>query len=392
MINSFDENKENCCGCGACAQVCPKNCIKMKEDGEGFKYPSIDASNCIECGLCETVCPIMNLENISAKEYEVRALGGWNRDENVRRDSSSGGVFSLFAEYVLSQGGVVYGCALDDDMKAVHIEVDDINDLYKLRGSKYVQSDIANVYNEVKNNLIENRYVLFSGTPCQAAGLSSFLRKKYEKLFICDFICHGVPSPLVFRKYIEFLEEKQKSKVVGFRFRNKDKKWSPTGQQMGTIIQFENGKISKNMPAYKDYFMNAFLDDVCLRPSCYNCSFKSLPKNYVDVTIADFWGLNSIDLDMCDGKGTSLVICNSLQGQLLINNVKNDFSFKEYDFERSIKRNQSIVKSVARHPNREKFFVDIYDMPFEKLAKKYMTGFIWAYHKVFKVLKNFLSK
>ena len=286
------EKKEDCCGCNACVQICPKNCILMKEDEEGFKYPCVDEKGCIECGLCKKVCPIIKSKGQSSNNNVMpKAIGGWYKNDDVRFKSSSGGAFHLFAEYILNNGGVVYGCTLNESLEAVHIGVETMNELHLLYGSKYVQSDIGNVYKNVKEKLESGRKVLFVGTPCQAAGLKSYLQKDYNNLYTCDFICHGVPSPLVFRKYIDYLEHKYGDKVTGFRFRNKDDGWRPTGQQMGTLVEFKSGNVKKFMPAYKDAYMNGFLDDLYLRPSCYNCQFKKLPKNYADVSIADFWGV-----------------------------------------------------------------------------------------------------
>lgn len=259
MIQIWNE-KKNCCGCSACHQVCPRNCIIMVEDEEGFKYPEINEEKCVDCGLCESVCPIIQKPSmyVDNSENMPKAIGGWHIDNEIRYDSSSGGAFTLFAEYIIKHGGIVFGCALNDKLKAVHLGIENIDELYKLRGSKYVQSDISDAFVEIRQHLRNGRLVLFTGTPCQAAGLNSFLNKRYDNLFICDFICHGVPSPKVFNSYISSLEEKYQDRMVGFRFRNKDKGWNPSGLQLGTEVKFKSGTTKRYSPAYRDAFMNGF--------------------------------------------------------------------------------------------------------------------------------------
>lgn len=398
MIDINADNRQECCGCSACAQICPQKCISMQEDAEGFAYPQVDLAKCINCGLCEKVCPIIQKANLySPDEHNLpRAIGGWHKDESVRLDSSSGGAFTLFAEYILANGGIVYGCTLNEAFRAEHIGVDNMNDLSRLRGSKYLQSDINGVYAEIKGWLKQGRLVLFTGTPCQAAGLHSFLQRKYDNLYVVDFICHGVPSPKVFRSYIKSLEKKLADTVISFKFRCKDCGWNPTGLQLGTLTETESGKLVRLSPGYKDAYMNGFLDDVYLRPSCYACEFKCLPKYYSDITIADFWGVKKVDPKLFDGRGTSLLLINSEHGEEIFDKVKDKFFHKECDLQSAIRRNKSLIKSVAWNPHRERFFQDYAAMPFEKVQKKYMSAFTWAAHKALKmgwgIFESFLHK
>ncbi|MCH5248460.1 MAG: Coenzyme F420 hydrogenase/dehydrogenase, beta subunit C-terminal domain [Lachnospiraceae bacterium] len=398
MIQVLPDKKQDCCGCSACAQICPKDCIAMTEDNEGFAYPEIDTNKCIGCNLCEKTCPIIVKKNINEqnKEYAEhfpKAVGGWHKNEAVRFESSSGGAFTLFAEHIIRQGGIVYGAALNEELHTEHIGVERIEDLIKLKGSKYVQSDIAGVYKEIKEQLINSRKVLFTGAPCQCAGLHSFLHSdesfnkdasRYDNLYTCDFICHGVPSPKVFRSYINYLEAKYHDKVVSFRFRNKDKGWNPTGFQMGTDIGFKNIGNKRFVPALRDAYMNGFLDDVYLRPSCYNCEFKSLPKYYADITIADFWGVKKVDPELYDGKGTSLVLLHNEHAKELFDRVKSNFFYKEVDFKAAIHKNKSLLKSSDENPHRDSFFLDYESLPFDKVRKKYMGALTWASHRIMK--------
>ena len=406
-------NRADCCGCGACRQICPVNCIKMEADQEGFLFPRVDKTACINCGACERVCPILNTETFEQSctvidnaacdqsSPAVRepfaaktpgaatgvygkpiALGGWIKDEKIRYDSSSGGAFTLFAGHILANGGIVFGAALGEDLTVRHIAVENKEDLAKLRGSKYVQSSIGNTYAEVKENLRQGRRVLFTGTPCQAAGLHSFLgNKKYENLYIVDFICHGTPSPKVFSDYMAYMEKKCGDRIVNFRFRLKDKNWNQTGLQLGTAAETAGGKFIRHYPAFRDPFMNGFLDDIYLRDSCYDCRFKTLPKYYADITIADFWGVDKCDPGLNDGKGTSLVLLNSEHGKELFDAVKDNFYYKEVEFEKAIRRNKSLIKSVKPNRRRAAFFADYSSRPYEQVQRKYMNPIIWAVHK-----------
>lgn len=389
-------DKEKCSGCGACAQVCPVNCIEMRHDREGFIYPFANVDKCVECGRCNDICPIDNIakeKDCSQIFKEPQAFAARIKDDVIREDSSSGGIFSLVANYILEEQGYVYGCILNDKLEAVHIGISSKEELHAMRGSKYVQSVIGDTYEEVKKNLKLNKKVLFVGTPCQAAGLYSYLdNKKYPNLVIIDFICHGVPSPMIFKDYIKMQEKQNNSKITEFRFRNKDKGWNQSGLQLGTKAIYENKMEVRKYPAFKDRYMNAFLDDICLRPSCYNCNFKSVPKVYADITIADFWGINKIDKKMNDKKGLSLVLINSENGKKIWDIVSEKAEFSQYDFETAIKKNPPLIKSAKNNSSRDKFFNDYDKKGYLYVEKKYMSAFKWAQHKVLKILLSYLKK
>lgn len=381
MISILD--KSLCCGCGACEQICKRNSIQMVVDTEGFLYPEVNTDKCVTCGACDKVCPIKSSAIIPEKESKPKAYGGYHKDEAIRYNSSSGGAFTLFAEYIIRLNGVVIGCGLDDNIKAIHMIVETIDELDKLRGSKYVQSYIGHSYADVKQFLENGRYVLFVGTPCQTAGLYTFLgAKHYERLFVVDFICHGVPSPRIFNDFIKSEQKKYASRIVSHRFRNKDRGWNQTGLQLGSYSVFENGINVRRYPAVADPYMNGFLDDIYLRPSCYDCKFKCISKEYADLTIADFWGVNKVDSELNDKKGTSLILINTLQGDRLWNQVTENFYFKEVDFECATEKNSPLTKSAKLRENRKQFFDDYYANGYKYVEKKYMSAFIWVYHKV----------
>ena len=294
-----------CSGCHACVNICPKQCITMASDEEGFLYPVADKEKCVECGLCEKVCYAINPcknENLP----EVYAC--YNKDDAVRASSSSGGMFTLFAEHILNLNGVIFGAAFDENLIVRHICVDNKEDVHKLRTSKYVQSIVGDSYKKAKELLENGRVVLFTGTPCQINGLMSYLGKKYDNLYTQDIICHGVPSSKVWKKYLEYTEKLHGSKVdstINPSFRAKTFGWL----NFSVKINFENKTVHAET-LKKDLFMRSYLSNALLRPSCYKCSSKGLQR-ISDVTLADFWGVNRVLPEMFDDKGTSLIFLNT---------------------------------------------------------------------------------
>lgn len=356
------EDKSKCCGCHGCYNICPQNAIEMIPDEKGFWYPKVDKEKCINCGLCDKICPILNKTEI---KNEPQVFAAYNKDEKTRKESSSGGVFTLLAEKILEKNGVVFGARFDGDFNVIHDFVEKKEDLEVFRGSKYVQSKIGDTYRKAEGFLKDNRPVLFTGTPCQIEGLKTFLRKDYENLYTQDLICHGVPSPKVWRKYLDFREKRDASHPVRINFRQKDNGWN----LYALLLQYNNNNNVYKTNHHDDLFMQTFLQNVCLRESCYDCSFKSKHRKS-DITLADFWGIDQILPEMNDDKGTSLVIINSEKGQKLFEKVQENLVVKEVDFETSIQFNQSMFKSENPHKNRNKFFQNLDKLEFDKLVKK----------------------
>lgn len=356
MINITDKHK--CCGCTACISVCPKGCISMSEDKEGFLYPVVDSVKCIDCGLCEKVCPVLNTLKNEAEPLVYAAI---NNDESIRMQSSSGGIFTLLAEYVIENGGVVFGACFDRDWNVVHDYTETKEGLARFRGSKYVQSNVGNSFSQVKAFLDSGREVLFSGTPCQVAGLKNYLRKPYPNLLTVDLVCHGVPSPEVWRKYLqetvckEYGIKKNKSTVnlcdyiSDIKFRAKDKGW----KKFSIKIFLRNGKVEMK-PFYENPYMNVFLSNLSLRPSCYDCPTK-LYNVQSDITLADFWGVNNINPSIDDDKGCGLLFLNNKEKIGLL------YSLQCMLFNQSLdnvsKYNPSILYSVNKPGNRKFFFL-----------------------------------
>ncbi len=392
MITIRDDNKTECVGCGACMQACPAHCITMQSDAEGFLYPVVSMQDCLQCGKCEQVCPLHYPFSDTDSLAPPVSYGGYHTDDGIREQSSSGGIFTLFADDHLKRGGIVCGCRLDDQMKAVHVCVDHASGLNALQGSKYVQSDLNTVYTQIRDHLSAARPVLFVGTPCQCAGLKSFLGKEYENLLLVDFICHGVPSPSVFESYIRYLEENAGSKVVSFRFRNKDKGWQASGLELGRAVSYADGHTDRNYPAFHDPFMNGFLSDLCLRPACHACAFKKIPKLTADITIADFWGIDKVAPALNDGKGTSLLLIHSEKGRKAFETVKENMVCEEVPFQKALRRNQSLFRSAVPHFSRNKFFNTLQNRGFQTAKRKYLSAFFWAFCRGMRMIWSLLEK
>lgn len=363
MIRITDKAK--CSGCHACYNICPKNCIKMIRDEQGFLYPEVDEKNCSNCGLCEKICPIINPVSKAKKIEDINAYAAINSNEEIRLNSSSGGVFTLIANYVVENGGVVFGVGFDDNFNAVHKMAESINGIEEFRGSKYVQSTIGNTYKLAKESLDQGKMVLFTGTPCQIGGLYAYLRKDYENLITQDLICHGVPSPSVWQKYVEYRSTLAKASVRRISSRRKTYGW----KRFSVSFSFEND-TEYLCPFPRDPFMRLFLDNYCLRPSCYDCSFKGKIRQS-DITLADFWGVNNVLPEMDDDKGTSLIFINSEKGQKIFDAIKSNLNYKPTAIDDAVKYNSAMISSVKPAKKQKQFWVDIKNKSFNKLEKKY---------------------
>lgn len=337
---------KNCCGCNACVQACPKHCIRMQEDSEGFLYPFVDRESCIDCGLCERVCPVIN-QNKPKKP--VVTLAAVNSDKSVRLASSSGGIFTLLAERTIDNGGVVFGAAFDENWDVKHICIDSKSELPKLRGSKYVQSIIGNCYKEAKTHLSAGKEVLFSGTPCQIAGLKKFLHKEYKNLKTVDVVCHGAPSPLVWRKYLDEVSSMYNiAQIKDIQFRDKTEGW----KNFSLLIKYKDKEgVEKTFreTLNENIFMRCFLSNLCLRPSCYACPARD-GKSGSDITLADLWGAENICPESDDDKGVSLILLRNKEFSLP------GFEKKEIEYSKAVMYNPSIESDVALPDKRDRFF------------------------------------
>lgn len=353
--------KKRCTGCSACASICPKGAIKLVEDVEGFKHPKIDQDKCINCGLCKRTCPVLNTkENSSLKRCYV----AYNKNDEVKKTSSSGGIFGAIAREVLDGNGIVIGAAFDENMKLNHIAIEKIEDLEKLKGSKYLQSDLDNIFTYIKSQ-INDRRILFVGTPCQVAGLHAYLKKDYDNLICIDLFCHGVPSPKLFNKYIKELESSNNSKVVKYNFRDKKTGWAT----YSNTASFENDKQISELQSNNSY-MRLFLSDIALRESCYNCNFK-VGNKYSDITLGDFWGVQKYYPKMYSKNGVSAIIINTEKGKKMFESISNNLKYKECKLEEIIAGNPSLEHSGKYPIHRNDFFEDINKLSIKNLSQKY---------------------
>ena len=318
-------DRKDCCGCAACAQVCPRHCIGMSSDAEGFLYPVIDAEQCVDCHLCEKVCPVLHP---SDERLPLKVYGAVSHDREEQEQSSSGGVFSVLAHEVLRTGGVVFGARYDDQWQVKLDYVTTEGQLSLLRGSKYVQARVDNAYIDALRFLKEGRNVLFSGTPCQIAGLRHFLRDKYDNLLTVDVACHGVPSPKVWSDYLE----------SATRLANRKK--------TGTLVSAHD----------RNPYMRAFLDNLILRPSCYHCKMKG-GRSGSDITIADFWGVQQLYPSIYDDRGTSLILVNSSCGLEAFQRLP--LRRQEVTYDAVLRDNPAIIQSYTRNPKRDYFFAEL---------------------------------
>lgn len=343
-------DRKECVGCTACVNVCPKQCIEMEKDLYGFAYPEVvHPLNCVKCGMCEKACPVLK-ESIVINECPD-AYAALSRDESVRMESSSGGVFTELAKRIISQSGVVYGASYDEYFGVCHYCVDNANDLYRLRGAKYAESNLGITFQEILKRLQQGQFVLFSGTPCQVAGLKSFVRKDFDNLFCVDFVCHGVPSPVAWQSYIEYRAKEDAAGELpcNINLRSKTTGWSK--YQYSNVFEYGNGRQYSALSS-QSLFMKLFVNDYISRPSCENCKFKGYSR-VSDITLGDFWGIWDIDPEMDDNKGTSVVLLQSEKGKRLWEEIKDKIKYKQVTLEQASQYNPSMIVVSKAKQNRE---------------------------------------
>lgn len=345
METYFDSSrKELCNGCGTCALKCPHQAIEMQLDEEGFLYPVVDKEKCVNCGICKNVCSI----SINKKELHLEsdAYVSYNKNLNVRKRSSSGGMFMVLAKYVIEENnGVVFGVELTKEMIVKHSYAESIKEAEKFCGSKYVRSELVNSYFKVKEFLNDGRVVLFTGTPCQCQGLRKYLGKEYDNLLTCEIICHANPSPMVFKMFVKNLEEIYNKSVTNFLFRSKSYGW----KYKSSIISLKNGDTIIN-----DLYLNGFLKELINRPSCHNCFFCT-EERFSDFTIGDFWGIEECDPKIKDDDtGLSLLCVNTEKGKRVLKLIENEIFLKREELTKSFSHNHHC--NVKENKNRKRFF------------------------------------
>lgn len=351
----------SCIGCGNCVLCCSADCIHMRPDPHGFLYPQTDAARCTGCGRCEQVCPVLRSTG-EVRDKMPPAYAAYIRDRKIQLQSSSGGIFSALAAYVLQRGGTVCGAALDSSLRVKHDMADTSEALGKFQGSKYVQSNLGDSFTVIRSYLEKGRDVLFSGTPCQVTALHAFLGRPYTELITVDIICHGVPSPKAWETYLRWQGSVYGANAVSASFRDKRLGW----KQSSVALGFDDGQ-EYSMPIYQDAFMRAFLKNLCLRDVCYNCEFKTKTR-CSDLTLGDFWGIEDILPEFKSFSGVSLVILQSDKGRQLWDSIAKDCEIHAVDGETSITHNEAMIYSCPRHPAELYFWEHLDTMDFGKLV------------------------
>jgi len=381
MIDVIDRNK--CTGCKMCRDVCDFGAISFIIDNEGFWYPKVDDQKCTKCGLCIKLCPAIN--GYKSNKIMPKVYAAWSKDRNIRINSTSGGIFYELSKEVIAKGGYIVGAQYTSDYKgAEHIWSNSLEGLKKIMGSKYFQSDTAGIFKNVKHLLDNDETVLFCGTPCHNAALSKYLIQEYPKLTQCDFICRGVNSPKVYRKFIEMLEKQYGAEVDFVHFKDKRKGWN----RFGTFIAFKNGKTYFK-DRYHCLFTRGYIEDnLYMRPSCHNCNYKTLPR-VSDISLADFWGVRRVGKHLDQDLGTSVVMINSKKGMKLFDTISNNITFFEQTVNAVEIENKCLFESAQKGENRDSFFKNIDNMPFDKLVKNYTSRKYPQYYA--RVLRRNLS-
>lgn len=365
MISIKDKTK--CCGCNACKSVCPKECITMKPDEEGFLYPSVNIAECINCGACDEICPITNHKPLNQNKPEAFVIRTKNINDLIK--STSGGFSTPIANWVFKNKGKVWTATYDENLNVVHREFDkDSKDFEQTRGSKYVQSDLNSSFIKIKKELENDQLVCFIGTTCQVYGLKYFLKKDYDNLFTVDLVCHGTPSPKLWRKYLDYQQNYYNSKIIDINFRNKT-----YGYHSGTMmLQFENGKTYKGS-ARVDYMLKSFFSEISSRPSCYSCEFKQIER-ISDFTIFDCWHMSELVENIKDDdKGYTNLLIHSQKGKDLFNAIKDEYDVYKVNLEKAIELDGIMVcNSAIPHPKRNEFYSDIDEHDLSAHIQKYI--------------------
>lgn len=378
---------DRCTGCSACMSRCPKQAIILVPNNEGFWYPSVLKTKCVHCNLCVNTCPILKPnQNLNYSEPEVYAA--WNRDEEIRIQSTSGGVFSALAKVFIRDGGCVVGARYCEDFTISHYIIKREEDIPLLRQSKYAQSDLHNIFREIQSRLKAGEKVLFCGTPCQSAGLQSFLSKEYHNLYTCDFICRGVISPKVYRKFLTDMSQKYGSVLKTVQFKNKDYGWN----RFSTKLGFQN-ETKYQEDRDNDFYMRGYLKyNLYLRPSCHNCQFKSFPR-VSDLSLGDFWGIGNYRKELDTNQGTSVVLINSEKGKELFAKIRNELVCSERTVDEVISGNSCLLHSAPQGEFKAYFFHKMEQVPFDKLIEKieYKSQHLTLKEKLAKVIHRIIK-
>lgn len=346
---------------------CPEGAIKMVRDEEGFLYPQVNDALCKGCSLCISVCPFRTGYETKDNFEEPLVFAAKHKSLEIRKTSTSGGLFTALSNHVLANGGAVYGAGFDESFHVCHQKAETACERDRLKGSKYVQSDLGRTFPDVKEQLEKGRMILFTGTPCQTAGLNAYLSRSYDGLILCDLVCHGTPSPMVWQDFVRFIEQRQNSALAEYRFRDKGNGWHTPRP----YAAFENGSILCDSPSVRA-FDSIFYQHLALRPSCHSCVFTNF-RRPSDITIADFWGIEQCLPEFDDNSGVSLVLINTEKGKSVFNLIKNGLDFMESNPEDCVKRQAHLTAPATPSPRRNAFWADYHTHGIAYILKKYAS-------------------
>ena len=362
-------SKKECVLCGACVQVCPQGCISFSDEYCSFVYPKINYSACVKCERCEKVCPSLNKQEIVSP---IQFLAAKNKEEHVLKISSSGGFFYALSQNVISMGGYVCGAIFDDEFEVKHMIISEERQIAKLCGSKYTQSDMNDCFSKIKELLKNDKLVLFCGSSCQTAALTSFLGKTYQNLLLLDFICHGVVSSTVFSQYKKYLEKKYRGNIISFQFRNKEKGWLVSGPR----VEFDNGKVYTS-PLFKDLYMQGYFKNLNLKEACYTCKYKNYHSTS-DITIGDFWGIEKKHPKFYDYNGNSAVVVNTLKGKKYLEKIKSSLEILVVEKDDILAENEGLERAFScDYKLRETYFRESKKKGYIKPLEKYLKKPLW---------------
>lgn len=360
--------KKDCCGCTACQSICPQNAIKMRTDGEGFYYPLIDRGLCVDCGICRDVCPFIVSQQLKNTDIQ-KVYSCLHNDEEVLKNSTSGGAFTAISDCILDMGGVVYGADFDKSWSVFHSRAVNKKQRDRQRVSKYAQSDLEGCFEQVKQDLQKGKTVLFTGTPCQAAGLKAYIPAEFaENLYLCDLICHSIPSPLVWKEYKAYQEKKYGGKMTKVMFRSKVHNWTRDNSNRGFIFEVNNDGVLHEDNSFYDLF---FKVGTITRPSCENCKFTSLAR-VGDITIADYWGIEEFSVEKYSPLGVSAVITNNKKGEKLAEEMAKAATLEQRDVAEQLKHQKRLSQPVEYPPIRQQFWNDMFTNGFAYVMDKYL--------------------
>ena len=386
MINI--KNKSECCGCGCCEAICVSQAIHMEKDQNGFLYPVVKKEKCINCGLCDNHCPVLNHKN--EEELNHKAFAAYAKNAQTRFNGSSGGMFGLLAEYVLSKSGVVYGAGFDQELKLKCMPAKTVDELIPLYKSKYLQSDLNKVFPKIQEHLENGKTVLFVSTPCQVFALKLFLKKEYSNLILVDFVCHGVPSQDFFDRCKLFVENKDNIKILDYQFRSKIKNGATPHYYK--IKYVKNNKIKEKTSLYLNSpFYYGFQKYITLRDSCYDCRFATTNR-VSDITISDFHNIDKYISKINRFDGVSTVVTNTKKGLEIWHKISENCDAYEMDFKELYHNKEMMCGSTKKPPSRDDFIKDLETMPFDYVVKKHLNGKKEIFKKVYYSLPSFVRK